>query len=320
MAKNSKKILIKKTDTIVEKSESAKTVIKPINSTNTKDKNSKRSKFIPRLLCFSNIDTSTISPYNFIQNILNQSYTNSHYIFNIFVETKDIEHIYKQILKKFINPSTIKINFYLKEIANVNDRLIGFSNIEYQAYNTFLYIDSNGIYLSDYIDNIINTYDNKYDIVNIRFKYNLYNSLSYNYILNNKSLDILIKNKTYTNKNSWPSLIKEYKLKTKDILDTENSVLSEVKQEIKAIIKSSDNNYQLIDNEFFTVCMFEHNFWSSYIYLNKRNQRMYNIFNDDHGAFETQNDIIKIKWDTWGDETFYKKELDDKVYYYSINS
>jgi hypothetical protein len=318
MAKNTKKIPNKKTSTI-EPNASTHAVTNTTNNIKAKIKSSKNSKFIPRLLCFSNIDANTICPYYFIQNILNQSYS-SDYIFNIFVETKDIEQIYKKILKKYTNISTIRINFYLNEIFNINNHLIGFSNTEYQAYNTFLYMDSKAIYLSDYINSIISMYDYRYDITNIRFQYNLYNNLSYNYILNNKSLDILIKNKIYTTKNSWEKLLQEYKLKTKDILDTENSALSGIKKEIKNNdITSNDNNYKLIENEFFTICIFEHHFWSSYIYLNKRNKRMYNIFNDDHGAFEIQNDTIKIKWDAWGDETFYKKQLDDKTYYYSID-
>lgn len=316
---NNKKTPNKKAIT-ADSGETIQIVSKSTKNTKIKTKSSQRKEFIARLLCFSNIDANTISPYYFIQNILNQEYTSGHYIFNVFIDNKDTEHTYKQILKKFISPS-VKINFYLKELANINDHLIGLSNIEYQAYNIFLYIDCAGVYLSDYISNIINKYNSKYDILNIRFQNNLYNNQAYNYILNNKSIDILIKNKTQTTPNRWSTLIEDHKLKTHDIFDTDNSILSGIKPEVSFVDTSSQNDtYQLTENELFTLCMFEHHFWSSYVYLNKRNNRMYNIFNDDHGAFEIQDNTIKIKWDSWGDEIFYKKQLNNKAYYYSIHS
>jgi ribosomal protein S18 len=320
MSKSSNKKIPNKKPSTVDNSEPIQIASKSTKNTKIKTKSSQRREFIPRLLCFSNIDASTISPYYFIQNILGQEYTSGHYIFNVFIDNKDIEYKYKQILKKFVSPS-IKINFYLKEITNINDHLIGLSNTEYQTYNTFLYIDGAGIYMSNYISSIINKYDSKYDILNIRFQNYLYNNQAYNYILNNKSIDILIKNQTQTTPNSWLTLIKNHKLKTHDIFDADNSILSGIKPEVTFVDTSSQNDaYQLMENEFFTLCMFEHHFWSSYIYLNKRNNRMYNIFNDDHGAFEIQDNTIKIKWDSWGDEIFYKKQLNNKTYYYSIRS
>ena len=84
-------------------------------------------------------------------------------------------------------------------------------------------------------------------------------------------------------------------------------------------VNTDDTYYKSIDNENFALCVFEHNYWSSFVYLNKRNNRMYNIDNDDHGAFDIKdNDTINITWDTWGDEIFYKK-YDNDNYFYSIN-
>ena len=47
---------------------------------------------------------------------------------------------------------------------------------------------------------------------------------------------------------------------------------------------------------------------------------MYHIENDDHGAFEiVDDDTIKIVWDTWGDEIFYKHKTRNNEYYYSAS-
>jgi hypothetical protein len=277
-------------------------------------------KFVPRLLCFSNIDADVICPYHYIQNIVTQSYTNAHYIFNIFVSSKDDELVYKKILKPFFNPSTMKFTFFLKDLANIQNHLVGFLNTEYKNYNMFAYLDPNGVYQPTYLQNLVDQYDHSIDIVTIKFYRD--SSGAYNYILNNKSLDILMQNRA-SGASDWLGVIKEHNLNTKDIEDKTSLVFKSAIHKTKDILvnaSSPEQNYQLIEHDFFTLCVFEHYFWSSFVYLNNRNHRMYNVVNDDHGAFEIQSDnTIKIKWDTWGDETFYKKYVNDNIYYYSIN-
>ena len=119
----------------------------------------------------------------------------------------------------------------------------------------------------------------------------------------------------------WMLLIEDHNLSIKEIENISSAILVNTKEPEQEVRNSNHKNdyYNLIDNEFFTVCIFEHNFWSSYIYLNKRNNRMYNIYNDDHGAFNIKDDnSIIINWDTWGEEIFYKKNIDN-IYYYSIH-
>jgi hypothetical protein len=320
---------VKKTPTLKETdntpTKNSKVSVLNNSKPKTKTKNKPKVEFIPRVLCFSNIDASIVCPYYFIQNIIkHQSYAEINYIINVFIESKEEEHVYKKILKGFINPSNIRVNFFIKSIANIQDHLIGFANIEHQKYNTFLHIEGSAIYLPEYINYIISQYNHESDIVEIKFENNLNNNTSntYNYILNNKALDILIKNKQYFVDNGWLSIINQNNLKTKSIRDTDYSY-SYISKEIEAKPKEhqSDNQkYLMMEDDFFALCMFEHNFWSSYIYMNKRNHRMYNILNDDHGAFEIQDDKnIKIKWDTWGDEMFYRRNMDGTTYYYSIN-
>lgn len=288
-------------------------------------KKQKPESFIARLLCFSNIDASITNPYYALQNIIiNQTYNQANYIINIFVESKEEEQIYKKILKPLINPSNIKINFYIKSLNNINDHLIGFLNVEYQKYNMFLYLDYRITYSPTYLQNITSKYNHKYDITEIKTKNNFHhlNDNIYNYILNNKTLDILIKNKSKASDNNWISVVADNKLTTSSILDEEHSFLY-IKEQPQPILNKEYNTnkqYAILEDEFFVLCMFEHNFWSSYVYLNKRNNRMYNILNDDHGAFEISENQILIKWDTWGDEIFYKKRIDDKTYFYCINN
>lgn len=297
---------------------------KIITKTSVKKKQ-KSESFIARLLCFSNIDASIINPYYALQNmIINQTYNQANYIINIFIESKEEEQIYKKILKPLINPSNIKINFYIKSLNNINDHLIGFLNVEHQKYNMFLYLDYRITYSPTYLQNITSKYNHKYDITEIKTKNNFHhlNDNIYNYILNNKTLDILIKNKSQASDNNWISVVADNKLTTSPILDEEHSFLyiKEQPQQISNKEYNTDKQYAILEDEFFVLCMFEHNFWSSYVYLNKRNNRMYNILNDDHGAFEISENQILIKWDTWGDEIFYKKHIDDKTYFYCINN
>jgi len=289
---------------MIKKSRPAK-ISKPTKST------SNVVEFVPRLLCYTNIDIDTISPLYIIPNLLHQSYTNIYYIINIFLNDKSEESLYKKQIKSLIDESKIKINFWLKSNKDINNHLISFYNFEYEKYNMFLYMDSKIIYLYDYIKNIVKNYNHTKDINNILSD----NSNIHNYIINNKALDLFIKNKS----KDITSIIQDFNLENHNLLSKDYIYPSY--KDTKVSIESnnlSEPFYKSIENEFFAICIFEHNYWSSYIYLNKRNNRMYNIFNDDHGSFKVLGDQIIVTWDTWGDETFYKKNTNDS-YYYSVN-
>lgn len=80
----------------------------------------------------------------------------------------------------------------------------------------------------------------------------------------------------------------------------------------------NDNKIQLVDDEFFTLVYLKHKAWASYIYLNKRNNRLYNIINNDHGSFLIKNNMLYIQWDLWPQEIFTKKTISDTIFYYEI--
>lgn len=76
-----------------------------------------------------------------------------------------------------------------------------------------------------------------------------------------------------------------------------------------------DSQIQLVENEYFTLVYAKHRTWQSYLYLNKRNNRLYNINNNDHGSFKIDGDKLHINWDAWNEEIYTKKML-NKIYYY----
>ena len=73
---------------------------------------------------------------------------------------------------------------------------------------------------------------------------------------------------------------------------------------------------EFIESNHCVICRFQHKNWISLGYLNKRNNRFYLIDNDDHGSYRIEQDKIFIKWDHWPQETFIKKHISDKEYYY----
>lgn len=78
----------------------------------------------------------------------------------------------------------------------------------------------------------------------------------------------------------------------------------------------SGDQLTYIDNEYCAIYQFVHHFWSSYIYLNKRNNRLYHIDNDDHGEFNKINQKqVVVKWDDWGEETFELINSGEVPYY-----
>lgn len=79
-----------------------------------------------------------------------------------------------------------------------------------------------------------------------------------------------------------------------------------------------DSDIKLVENIHFLLVYAKHKTWQSYLYLNKRNNRLYNINNDDHGSFKINDNKLHINWDAWDEETYEKKQL-NKIYYYQKN-
>lgn len=310
------KTVVKKTKTKVAKKVTAKRKTKTSNS-------------ILRILCFSNFSKDPKSLLTYLNEFNNQTYTEVDFILNIYTKSKAEHKIYKDIIASYRPINNIKIVFNNKYNDDNSDDLYLLEHIAKEKYNTFIYCDTDFNYNPNHIENLINIYKEKPcdalcvscdKIVEKNFNLKKSNEKKYNFVFNNKAIDILSA-LSDRSKNEWIPAWSEHKIKVRQLGHLNTLFIIENNQEELNDLNSDndDSYYQSIDNENFALCIFDHNYWSSFVYLNKRNNRMYNIDNDDHGAFEIKdNDTINIKWDTWGDEIFYKKYAGNS-YYYSIN-
>jgi hypothetical protein len=312
-------------------------------------------KFIARPLCFTTSYNRPVHLYHCINNILNnQSYKDIKYVVGICIDNSTDQENYNSLLKDFLSDKRLSI-FYHKNMDQHDNYLYPIKKIDYHKYNLFIKIDDDDIYKHEYINNTIQHFSkNKTDILSSQLQYqiegnklvkgsfdivgspwgpdtasNIKFGMPCTYAFNNKALDIISKLKTKDNHKIHPFEDPVWRTKWRE----KNLSSHIIKQSIDAIYnihehnvscpiiknnKEDHNTYKNIENDFCSICLFEHHYWQSFVILNKRNNRMYNIDNDDHGVFEYLDDgNIKIIWDEWGEEIFYKKYIDHN-YYYSI--
>jgi len=312
-------------------------------------------KFIARPLCFTTSYNRPVHLYNCINNILNnQSYKDIKYVVGVCIDNPIEQEQYDVLLKDFLLDDRLSI-FYHKNMDQHANYLYPIKKIDYHKYNLFIKIDDDDIYKSEYIHNTIEYFsNNKTDIISSQIQYQINNNklekglfdrvggewgpdiasnikfgMPCTYAFNNKALDIILKLKIEDNHKIhpfedpvWRTRWREKKLSSYIIKESKDVIYnihnSNVSSPNKINNNSNNNNHNNIENDFCSICLFEHHYWQSYVILNKRNNRMYNIDNDDHGAFEYLDDgNIKIIWDEWGEEVFNKKYIDNH-YYYSI--
>jgi len=301
--------------------------------TNTATRRRTTSK-VSRILCFTNFNHNPSGLLKYIHEIKDQTYTgNIDYLINIFVESREQENTYKDILKNYYINNIIKICFSKNTPSDIDDVTYDLGllkSISPEQYNTFICCDPSFSYNANHIENLIALYaDKPCDVLQItndktiKENLDLYKNSNhkYNFIFNNKSLDVILASDQQIYE-KWIDIWSEHKIKIRQ-LGHVSTLFQIYKANTGTVAQktsdSHDNYYKNIENDHFAICIFEHNYWSSFVYLNKRNNRMYNIDNDDHGAFEIKDDnTINIKWDTWGDEIFYKK-YDNENYFYTIN-
>jgi hypothetical protein len=336
-----KKPSISKKTTIKKKPVKKKITKKPKSTTNAQ---STSLKMIPRPLGLISVYSASIDNIvRLINNIELQSYDKKiDYVLNIFVSSKDNKKYFTNILDKY--NTKIKIQFQDINTASVDNLVDTIQTIkDYHNYNLYIHLTMDYIFETNYISTLIDNYikkkkdvicvDSKCQVNNNIIEKNEDNNLSYNYIFNKKALDVLIKNDC-KDLYLWRDIWLEHKIKIQNI--KLEALLKHYHQQVDfhqisnqsqtdsvntySERENEDAPYAYLEDDNFTVCIFEHNFWSSYVYLNKRNNRMYNIFNDDHGAFEIlNNEDMTITWDTWGEEKFYKKYHENGNYYYSVH-
>lgn len=311
-------------------------------------------EFIPRPLCFTTSYNRPYELYNTINSVLNQTYKDIKYSVAINIDNKEDESKYKLLLKELATDKRLNILF-TKNKSQHENYLYPIKNGKYENYNLFIKLDDDDIYKPDYIENIINIYKQKKpDVISAKISTQINGSkiesgsfesigvwqpdvssstkfgMPFTYAFNKKALSILFK-LTADELSSihafedpgWRTKWRESGIKSY-VIDKFTSAIYRIhghNTSSSYLYKANDNekNYLSIDNDNFSVCIFEHNYWTSYVYLNKRNNRMYHIDNDDHGAFEISEDNINIKWDDWGEEVFYRKKINNNMFFYSVN-
>jgi len=294
----------------------------------------KTTSKINRILCFTNFNHNPSDLLKYMHEIKDQTYTsNIDFLINIFVESREQENTCKDILKNYCINNTIKICFSKNTPSDIDDVTYDLGllkSISPEQYNTFICCNPSFSYNTNHIENLIALYaDKPCDVLQItndktiKENLDLYKNSNhkYNFVFNNKSLDVILASDQLISDN-WLDIWSEHKIKIRQLGHV--STLFQIDKPQNNIPQQNtlthNDYYKNIENDYFAICIFEHNYWSSFVYLNKRNNRMYNIDNDDHGAFEIKDDnTINIKWDTWGDEIFYKK-YDNENYFYTINS
>lgn len=222
-----------------------------------------------------------------INSILNQSYTNFTYDLYIVTELDSEEFLYQDLLASFANDNRLKYHF----ISN----LLPYNHFEKSYNHLYIEINPTFIYHKSFFEYIINDFTQTDNSI-IHYLPTFY-ICEDNIKKNNKSnLACTVINKS-TN------------IDKSDIKYTNNLIGQDIP------INDPTKIY-FIDNKYCGIYWFNHPKWQSYVYLNKRNNRAYNINNNDHGKYEHIDDYkIKIIWDQYESEIFQRVDNATSVTY-----
>lgn len=293
-----------------------------------------------KILCFTTSYNRPYYLYNTINNILNQSYYDISYSINLNIDDQNDINKYKVLLKDFYSDTRLKI-IYNKNVDQHTNYLRAVRNFNISNYDLFFKIDDDDIYHKHYIKNSINyfnefncdilSYIPKNHINNGKIegsiqsigiwgpdtKSNIKFGMPPTYIFNKKACNIILNISQQQSKaihffedGSWREYWRKYKLNSK-VIDEELFIYNIHNHNVssKFLLHHNTNH---IENEYFCLIYFQTHKWKSYLYLNKRNNRLYHINNNDHGSYTIDGDKITIKWDDWGTEIFEKDK--DNIY------
>lgn len=295
-----------------------------------------------KILCFTTSYNRPTHLYSTINNILSQSYDDINYSVNINIKHAIEIDSYKNLLNDFINDPRLKISFNKNndQQTNYTKAIKGFNNN--LDYDLFFKIDDDDIYHKHYIKDSIANY-NDCDVLSYMCSDHINNNsirgemesigqwdpdLSSNikfgmpptYIFNKKACDIVLNitplqvRKIHRfEDNAWRHYWRNNNIKSKVIKS--NLLTYVIHGQNTSSNKWLEIEHPVIDNEYVTIVWIKHKHWASYVYLNKRNQRVYNINNDDHGSFSINDNILTITWDAWGPEDFIKQNQKDSYFY-----
>lgn len=296
-----------------------------------------------KILCFTVSYNRPYYIYNTINNILNQSYQDFEYSVKINIDFDNEKDNYEKLLKDFSTDSRLKITYGKNESQQNN--YISSINSLYNNHDLLIKIDDDDIYHRNYLKCGIDLFEkSNADIISFTSFIHINNKKIYDkmegiglwkgdhnaqikfgmpptYFFNQRAFD-LIKNltnqdirkihtfedaawRTVWRKNNLKSLVYDNNIFTYHIHG--NNISS------KFLYKNNDHEDIVdIENEYCMINTFKHPNWTSILYFNKRNNRVYNIKNNDHGRYRLlNNNTIEIIWDSYAPETFTKSTEDD---------
>lgn len=301
-----------------------------------------------KVLCFTVSYNRPYYIYNTINNILNQSYKDFEYSVRINIDQNNDKLMYEKLLQDFKDDNRLKISYGHNLSQQKN--YINSINSLYNDHDILIKIDDDDIYHKNYLQTGIKLFNeldtdilsfNSFIHINNRKLYNKMESIGWwkgdkdqeinfgmppTYFFNKRAFDLIkdltddeVKKIHLFEDGAWRVAWRNNNLRS-IIMDNEiftyhihgNNISS------KFLYDGDQNNSFYIDNEYCLIYKFKHPDWSSYVYLNKRNNRAYNIKNDDHGGFKRiDHATIEIKWDNWGKEKFIRVHSGN--YYEKVN-
>lgn len=302
-----------------------------------------------KILCFTTSYNRPYYLYNTINNILNQSYKNIQYCVNININKESEQKIYTELLSDFIDDARLKLIFNINSDQHTN-YLRSIEGFGHTDYDLFFKIDDDDIYLKRYIEQSVILYE-KYNVDIISYISNIHINNNYlknesiksigiwkpdtqsniqfgmppTFIFNKKACDIILKIDIEESKKihifedgSWKTYWRKNNLSSK-VIENENLFLYNIHNHNTSSKFLLDTDIYTVENNHAIITYAEHPNWNSYIYLNKRNNRIYNINNDDHGSYTIRDGSVIINWDHWGKEKYTKQYISSKTYKYKFN-
>lgn len=306
------------------------------------------SPMLNKVYCFTTSYNRPYHLYNTINNILNQSYKDIYYYININIDNESEEILFNNLVEDLLDDRLhLLYSYNEKQYINYIKALNLCDNDDDAIY---IKIDDDDIYHKQYIEFIVNSFNNSNtDILSS----NIYRTINNNqiinkkmtsigywsgddhhikfgfpttYAFNNKAKQIIhnISHKDYAiihpfEDAVWRTFWRKAGLKSTVMDNThftyhihnKNVSSSHLLNNSEAVIV----NQSYIENDYCLVALFQHKSWESYIFLNKRNNRCYHINHDDHGTFQIIHDTISIFWEDYDKrETFTKHRNGNLVY------
>lgn len=305
-----------------------------------------------RVLCFTTSYRRPYMLYNCIKNILSQDFTDFTYYVNINIDHPNERKGYNILLDDFINDKRLHI-LYNQNASQHQNYMKPITVAGRDKYNLYIKIDDDDIYKNKYLSTVITAYKkHKKDILSCTLnssingqKINLEQFESIGkwqpdldskvkfgapctYVMNQSAMNILL-NMTDEEVRAihpfedpaWRTKWREAKLTSYVIKNCPEAIYNIHGKNCSSSFlyedqeNKSKSDIQYIDNEYFTLAMVVHEWWESYVYFNKRNHRLYNIKNDDHGQYSMDGDTLEIHWDNWGQEKFIKHQDNNLLYF-----